>query len=159
VDQADLTTHQSALVQYCREKSVVMKYLTIFAAALLPCVAAHAEEAPPREVGVESSVSFPAFGGIRNFRADDDRGVWLEDRQRKWYYAGFLGTCPEIRHAQAIGLETRGSARFDRFSKIIVGHDVCAIATLVSADKPLSLREQRRFKKQAQEALKAQPAN
>jgi hypothetical protein len=128
----------------------------LLAASPLPLAA---EEAPPREVGVEGNISFPAQGGIRNFRADNDRGVWLEDRQRNWYYASFLGPCPEIRFAQGIGIDTRGSARFDRFSKILVGDNACAIATLVTADKPLSEREQRRFKKEAREALKTEAAD
>lgn len=135
-----------------------MRVLSILALAITPAVVA-AEPAPPREVGVEADISFPAHGGVRNFRADNDRGIWLEDRRRNWYYASFLGTCPDIRHAQAIGLETRGSARFDRFSKIIVGNDVCAIATLVTADKPLPERQQRRFRKEAQAAIKAEGAN
>ncbi len=117
-----------------------------------------AEEAPTREVGVEGEISFPAHGGIRNFRADSDKGVWLEDRQRNWYYASFLGTCPEIRFAQGIGIDTRGSARFDKHSKILVRGNVCAIATLVTADKPLSEREQRKLRKQAEAELKAETA-
>ena len=131
-----------------------MLIAVMLAAAPLPLAA---EEAPPRDVGVASNISFPAQGGIRNFRADTDRGVWLEDRRRNWYFASFLGTCPEIRFAQGIGIDTRGSARFDKFSKIVVGNNVCAIATLVTADKPLSQREQRRFKKEAREAIKAEP--
>lgn len=118
-----------------------------------------AEEPAPREVGQEADISFPALGGIRNFRADTDRGVWLEDRQRNWYYASFIGTCPEIRFAHGIGIDTRGSARFDRFSKILVDGNVCAIATLVTADKPLSEREQRRLRKEAEAALKAEAAD
>jgi hypothetical protein len=135
-----------------------MRFLTALMLAAAPLSLA-AEETPPREVGVEGNISFPAHGGIRNFRADNDKGVWLEDRQRNWYYASFLGTCPEIRFAQGIGLDTRGSARFDKYSKILVGNDVCAIATLVTADKPLSEREQRRFRKEAREALKAEAAD
>lgn len=135
----------------------MMRILTTLMLAVAPLSLA-AEEAPPREVGVEGNISFPAHGGIRNFRADNDKGVWLEDRRRNWYYASFLGTCPEIRHARGIGIDTRGSARFDKYSKILVGNDVCAIATLVTADKPLSEREQRRLRKEAEAELKAASA-
>lgn len=135
-----------------------MKIMTAMIMAAAPLTLA-AEEAPVREVGQEADISFPALGGIRNFRADSDRGVWLEDRRRNWYYASFIGTCPEIRFAHGIGIDTRGSAHFDRYSKILVGDNVCAIATLVTADKPLSEREQRRFKKEAQDAIKAEAAD
>jgi hypothetical protein len=67
-----------------------------------------------------------------------------------------MGSCPGIRFADGIGFDTRGSARFDRHTKIIVGDEVCAIATLVTADKPLPLKEQRRFAKEAREALKGE---
>ena len=117
-----------------------------------------AQDAPPREVGVEGDISFPAYGGIRNFRADNDKGVWLEDRQRNWYYASFIGPCPEIRFAQGIGIDTRGSPRFDKFSRILVGKNSCAIATLVTADKPLPEREQRRLRKEAEAEVKAETA-
>ena len=117
-----------------------------------------ADEVPPRDVGVEGNISFPAHGGIRNFRADNDKGVWLEDRQRNWYYASFLGTCPEIRFARGVGIDTRGSARFDKFSRILVGKNSCAIATLVTADKPLPAREQRRLRKEAEAEMKAETA-
>ncbi len=134
-----------------------MRLILALALATAPFAIA-AEDSPPREVGVEGEISFPALGGIRNFRADSDRGVWLEDRQRNWYYASFLGTCPEIRFAQGIGIDTRGSVRFDKYSKILVRGNVCAIATLVTADKPLSDREQRKLRKQAEAELKAEAA-
>jgi hypothetical protein len=121
--------------------------------ALLMPAAALAAEPAPREIGVESSIAFPTYGGVRNFRADDERGVWIEDLRRNWYYASFLGHCRDIRWADAIAIDTHGSSRFDRNSRIIVGDDVCALETLVSADKPLPLKEQRRFAKEAREML------
>jgi RimJ/RimL family protein N-acetyltransferase len=141
---------------------IMTRFIATLIIAALPFSLARAEpqlEPAPREVGKEASVSFPAHGGIRNFRADNDRGVWIEDRRRNWYYASFIGNCPGIRFAQAIGFDTRGSAHFDRYTKIIVEDDVCAIETLVTADKPLPLRDQRRFAKEAKEAIKAEGAN
>jgi Family of unknown function (DUF6491) len=134
-----------------------MKMLIALILAAVPLPLA-ADETPARDVGVEGNISFPAQGGIRNFRADNDKGVWLEDRQRKWYYASFIGPCPEIRFAQGIGIDTRGSARFDKFSRILVGKNSCAIATLVTADKPLPEREQRRLRKAAEAEVKAETA-
>jgi hypothetical protein len=61
-----------------------MRMIAAFCLATLPISGVHADEPTPREVGVEADISFPARGGIRNFRADDDRGVWLEDRRRNW---------------------------------------------------------------------------
>lgn len=126
--------------------------ISIMAAALIPLSPAFAG-ADTREVGVEASIAFPSHGGVRNFRADDDRGVWIEDQRRNWYYASFLGQCRDIRWADAIGVETYGSSRLDRNSRLIVGSDVCAISRLVTADKPLPLSEQRRHAREARKAL------
>lgn len=122
------------------------------AAAALATVPAFAES-KEREVGVEASIAFPSNGGVRNFRVDDDRGVWIEDSRRNWYYARFIGNCRDIRWADAIGIDTRGSLRFDRNSRIVTESDVCAIDTLVTADKPLPIKEQRRYAKEAKSLL------
>jgi Family of unknown function (DUF6491) len=122
------------------------------AAACLPLTSAQADT-DAREVGVEASIAFPSNGGVRNFRADDDRGVWIEDQRRNWYYASFMGHCRDIRWADAIGFDTYGSARLDRNSRLIVGNEVCSISRLVTADKPLPLSEQRRHAKEARKAL------
>lgn len=137
--------------------------MRLFAAICLAAIPLNATasdgERVPSEVGVEADISFPARGGIRNFRADDDRGVWIEDRRRNWYYASFFGPCPGIQFADGIGFDTRGSPRFDRHAKILVGREVCAISTLVTADKPLPRKDQRRYAREAREALKAEREN
>lgn len=45
------------------------------------------------ELGIEARIVFPNQGAIRNFEADGNEGIWLEDRQRRWYYADFVGGC------------------------------------------------------------------
>jgi hypothetical protein len=66
------------------------------------------------------------------------------------------GGSPSQLVADNIGFDTRGSARFDRHTRILVGREVCAIATLVTADKPLPLKEQRRYAREARDALKGE---
>ena len=97
------------------------------------------------ELGVESRINFPNNGAIRNFEADGSEGIWLEDRQRRWYYADFIGNCQQLNFAQAIGFDTRGSSSLDRFSTIIVSGERCSIASLVTANKPLPRKERRRI--------------
>jgi hypothetical protein len=106
------------------------------------------------ELGVESNIVFPNQGAIRNFEPDGNDGIWLEDRQRRWYYAELLGGCQELNFAQAIGFDTRGSASFDKFSSIIVGGERCAIASLVTANKPLPRKERQKIRKATKEASK-----
>lgn len=106
------------------------------------------------ELGVEARIVFPNQGAIRDFEPDGNDGIWLEDRQRRWYYAELLGGCQELNFAQAIGFDTRGSASFDKFSSIIVRGDRCAIASLVTANKPLPRKERQKLRKQTMAAGK-----
>ena len=106
------------------------------------------------ELGVEAEIAFPNYGAIRNFEADGNDGIWLEDRQRRWYYARLAGGCQELNFARGIGFDTRGSPRFDRFSSIIVRGDKCPVLSLVTADKPLPRKERLRLRNEVREAAK-----
>ncbi len=104
------------------------------------------------ELGVEASIAFPNYAAIRNFEADGDKGIWIEDQNRRWYYGAFLGTCHGLNFSQAIGFDTRGTSRFDRYSRILVEGDRCAFDNFVTAQKPLSRKERKRLAKAAKAA-------
>nr|WP_315459429.1 DUF6491 family protein [uncultured Sphingorhabdus sp.] len=123
--------------------------LLVAAAIAVPAQSKKPEPHVWPEVGVETKINFPNQGAIRNFEADGNDGIWLEDRQRRWYYAEVLGGCQELNFAQAIGFDTRGSATFDKFSTIIVAGDKCQVASLVTANKPLPRKERQMLRKQA----------
>jgi len=130
------------------------------AALLLPLSAAAATE--PKEVraiGVEASIAFPAYGTVRNFEADGDDGIWIEDQHRDWYYATLTGYCPDLDFAEAIGIDTRGTSRLDKFGAIIVKGQRCAITSFVTAEKPLPRKERLAAEKAAKEAAKAAESN
>lgn len=104
------------------------------------------------ELGVETSISLPNRH-IRNFEADGDKGIWIEDMQRRWYYGTFKGRCTRLESASGLGYDTGGSSRFDKSSTIFVDDDFCALASFVTSEKPMSRKERRRIAKEA--ALKA----
>ncbi|MEA3264076.1 MAG: DUF6491 family protein [Pseudomonadota bacterium] len=108
-------------------------------------LAAPTERAWP-ELGVETEIMWPQRN-IRNFEADEERGVWLEDQQRRWYYARVTGICPGLKFAQGIGFDTRGSSRFNRSSLIVVEGDLCALESLVTAVKPLPRKQREKANK------------
>jgi hypothetical protein len=105
------------------------------------------------ELGVDASISFPNYGAIRNFEADGNDGIWIEDQQRRWYYGEILGGCQGLNFATGIGFDAGGSARFDKFSRIIVDGDICQLSSFVTAEKPPSRKERKRLAKEA--AMKA----
>jgi hypothetical protein len=83
----------------------------------------------------EVRIPFPGFR-IRNFRAEERDVVYLEDQGRNWYRAELFGPCTDLLFAQTIGIDTRGSSSFDRFSAIIVGRDRCPLLSLTRSEKP-----------------------
>lgn len=92
------------------------------------------------ELGVETSIIYPDRS-IRNFEVDEDRGVWIEDRQHRWYYARLDGPCHGMRFARGLGFDTRGSVRLDRHSRIVTEDDICPIESLVTSEGPPATEE------------------
>ena len=127
--------------------------LVLISAATMPAVAMAKQSSAPQwpEYGVEASIPFANDGGIRDFETNGDRGIWIEDRQRRWYYASFIGPCPRLDHAMSVGFDTRGSSNFDKFGAIVTRDDHCPISSLVTAEKPLPRKERLRLRKQVRE--------
>jgi hypothetical protein len=130
---------------------------TLILLSMIAATGVSAKQTPHQwpELGVEASIAFPNYGAIRNFEADGTDGIWLEDDRRRWYYGEFLGKCHDLNFAQAVGFDTRGTPRFDKFSKIIVNGDRCVLTSLVTAEKPLSRKERKRLAKEARMKAKA----
>lgn len=103
------------------------------------------------EFGVEVGIPFANNGGIRNFEANGDRGLWIEDRQRRWYYARIVGPCHSLDHANALAFDTRGASSLDRFGGVIVDREHCQFESLVTAEKPLPRKERLKLRKEVRE--------
>ena len=131
------------------------------AALLLPLSAAAAAEpaetpaTESRALGVQSSIVFPSDSTIRNWQADRDRGIWIEGRRGEWYYGTFAGFCRDLDFAQAIGVETRGAGRLDKFAAIIVRGERCLLSSFVTSAPPPTKAE----RKAAREAEKKAAQN
>jgi hypothetical protein len=121
-------------------------FLPMLAAALAsPALAAPSgpSQHPSAIRGEEVSIPLPSFR-LRNFRTDDPDVVFLEDRARNWYRAEVIGPCTDLPFAHAIGIDTRGSSSFDRFSAIVVGGDRCPLLSLTRSEKPQKKAKKRR---------------
>lgn len=130
--------------------------LALFASALLlPLSPSVAQEKPAEVVpalGEEASITFPSSSTIRTWKADKNHGIWIQDRAKNWYYATFAGYCENANFTPAIGVETRGASRLDRFATLIVGGERCPLSSFVTSAPPPS-------KKDKEAAKKAQPKN
>ncbi|UKK83649.1 DUF6491 family protein [Sphingopyxis sp. BSN-002] len=126
------------------------------AAMLLPLSAAAATEPAqePRALGVESGIVFPNDTTIRNWRADNENGIWIQDRGGDWYYGTFATRCRDVDFAQAIGVDTRGASRLDRFATILVRGERCPLVSFVSSAPPPTKAELK-AKREADKAAKS----
>jgi hypothetical protein len=99
----------------------------------------------------EASIPFANQGGIRNWSADRDKGLWVQDSRGKWYYAKmFGGTCPGLNFATTLGFDTRTMGSFDRYSAILVPREGrCQIESLIPSDGPPA-KQKREEQKQEQ---------
>jgi hypothetical protein len=85
----------------------------------------------------EPSIPFANHGGIRDWRADRDRGLWVQDVNGKWFYASLMGPCTGLNFAETIGFDTRPMGTFDRWSAVVVPrYGRCVVQTLTPSDGP-----------------------
>jgi hypothetical protein len=92
---------------------------------------------PADKLGKETSIPFIGTIGLYNFEADSDRGVWLQDQQRRWYYATVVGPCTGLPFASRIGVDTRfGGSQLDRTGTLLVDRQRCPINSLVASNGP-----------------------
>lgn len=110
-------------------------YLALAAAAGIASAASAAPAERPARAP-EVRIPFPVQGGIRNFHAESEEILYIQDRHRRWYRAELYGPCLGLGHALGIGYDTHGGGSFDRFSHIIVGPERCAIASLTPSEGP-----------------------
>jgi len=92
---------------------------------------------------VEASIPFANHGGIRDWEADKDQGLWVQDVHRQWYYAKLMGPCIGLNFAQRIGFDTHPLGRFDKFSSIVVpGTGRCTVQSFTASAGPGALKEE-----------------
>jgi hypothetical protein len=108
--------------------------LIVCALASLPLSTSFAIDPTPAP---RAEIPFANQGGIRNWTADREKGLWVQALNKQWYYATFLGTCNGLNFANSLGFDTRPMGTFDRWSAVIVpGRQRCAIQSLVPSDGP-----------------------
>ncbi|HEV7714731.1 MAG TPA: DUF6491 family protein [Steroidobacteraceae bacterium] len=108
--------------------------LAIAALAALRFGEAFAESRPAVH---DATIPFANYGGIRDWTPDRERGLWIQGRNRKWYYASFMGSCTGLNFATALAFDTRGQTSFDRWATVIVPHyGRCAIKSFTASEGP-----------------------
>jgi hypothetical protein len=92
---------------------------------------------PADQIGQETSIPFIGTVGLYNFEADSDHGVWLQDQQRRWYYARLMPSCINLSTAIRIGVDTRfNGSSLDRTGALLVDGQRCVLTSLTKSDGP-----------------------
>lgn len=101
-------------------------------------VAAHASVEAQHAQTPEASIPFADHGGIYDWEADRQQGLWVQDIHRNWYYAKFMGPCIGLDFANVLAFDTRPLGTFDRFSKVRVPRErmVCTVQSFVRSSAP-----------------------
>ena len=114
---------------------------SLIAAAALLSLAATASAAE------RVSIPFANNGGIDDWRADGDKGLYLRARGGQWYQAKLFGPCLGLNFTETIGYVPEADGSLDNSSSIIVDGQRCNLQTLEKSDKPPTRKE-----KEAQKA-------
>jgi hypothetical protein len=117
--------------------------LSLAGAALLAGSAVAAPAAPSGEAEAEARIPFLHIGRMRHFRAVDRETLYIQARRNEWYRVTTF-SCLNLPWAHVIGVDTRGSAVFDRTSVLIVDGERCSVRSVVPSGPPPSRRERRR---------------
>jgi hypothetical protein len=137
-----------------------MRHLATGLSLLLAALASgalQAEEGSASTTAPEASIPFVQHGGIRDWEADSNRGVWIQDLHRNWYYAKLMGPCFGLNFATKLGFDTGPMGAFDRFSSIVVPREGrCAVQSFVASDGPP--RKQKASQKDSTKAGSARAA-
>lgn len=95
---------------------VMLLSTTLVLATFVPATRAATEA----EAASEARIHFISHGGIRDWDADGDRALYVQDQRRRWYHVQLMIPCFDLPHVLTIGVETHSTDTFDKWSAIIV---------------------------------------
>jgi hypothetical protein len=92
--------------------------------------------APSVAPGADTGIAFADRDGISEWRVAGEDRIYLRDAMGAWYLARTTNPCPRMRSAMALGFDTAGTDRLDRFGAILADGRRCSIASLVRSPAP-----------------------
>jgi hypothetical protein len=106
-------------------------------ATLAASTAMAAAKSPFTKSSADGWIPFANHGGIRDWRDDGDRGMWVQGSDRHWFYATFMSPCIGLPFAQSVGFVTGPSGELDKWSSVLVRGELrCVIQTFTPSDGP-----------------------
>ncbi len=83
-------------------------------------------------------IPFAALGGILNWVADGDSGIYIEGNRHQWYHAKLMSECLDLPYSERIGFVMEPDLSFNKFSAIVVKGHVCQVKSMIKSDAPHS---------------------
>lgn len=84
----------------------------------------------------QADIPFADHGGIRDWRADGDRALYIQGSNGQWYHATLMSPSIGLNFAEGIGFVSEPTGDFDHFSSILVGGQSYPLTSLVTSDAP-----------------------
>jgi hypothetical protein len=89
----------------------------------------------------EAAISFANHGGIRDWNALDDKGIWIQSVRRQWYYATFFGPCTGLQFETAVRFLPGPTGTLDKWSGVLSRQSGrCRFSSLKASDTPPPVR-------------------
>ena len=114
---------------------MLKRSLNTIAVSLL-AVAGSIAASAPASAAERVYIPFADKGGIDDWRAVDDRVLYLRSRMGQWYKAATFGPCDGLRFSERIAYKSEADGSFDDKSSIIVDGRECRLQTLVKSEPP-----------------------
>jgi hypothetical protein len=108
----------------------------LWGAAALGGAASAAGAAEPAAKPAEAQILFANHGGIQDWHALDDKGLYVRGQDRQWYYATLFASCFRPAHRQRGSFVPAPGRGFDKFSAVVVEGSKCPVVFLVKSDPP-----------------------
>jgi hypothetical protein len=105
--------------------------------SLLQAVSANAADAAAPS-GPEARIAFANHGGIRDWQADGDKAIYVQDIHGKWYHAQLMGFCTDLPFVEHVGFVSEPNGDFNRMSAIVVRGQQCPVKTFTASGAPPS---------------------
>ena len=86
----------------------------------------------------QASIPFASMqGSIRDWQADEDKGVWIQANGKRWYYATFFSPCRSLQFENAVGFMPGSSGTLDRWGALYTpSTGKCQFTSLVASSGP-----------------------
>ena len=79
-------------------------------------------------VNPNARIPFVQYGGIRDWRTDNDNDLYVQGSDRRWYRVDLMGPCTGLEFANGVRfLPSDSAGTFDRFSWIVANGQRCKV--------------------------------